>query len=223
MLVMESYYRHVRREIEPLLPLQFSRVLDAGCGAGGTLRWLKDMRPGVETVGLEVNPSVSEELQKNADIAVIGSIEDRLPEIGQFDLILLLDILEHLPNPSETLGKLSTLLLPGGSVIVSVPNLAHYSVLVPLVLRRQFNYKDAGILDRTHLRFFVEDTAVGLLNSVGFVVDKGVISGLDGPKSRFVNRITLGLVKHYLTKQYIMRGQLGADGQQGRVEWEAAR
>jgi 2-polyprenyl-3-methyl-5-hydroxy-6-metoxy-1,4-benzoquinol methylase len=75
-------------------------------------------------------------------------------------LFLLLDVLEHLPDSATTLQKLSNLVATGGHTIVSVPNVAHLSVSVPLLLRRQFNDHDAGILDHTHLRFFVEDTEV---------------------------------------------------------------
>ena len=219
---MMSYYHLVRREIEPLLPPDIKRVLDVGCGAGGTLRWIKDVAPGAETVGLELNPAVKDDLERNADVAVIGSIDDRLPEIGRFDLILLLDVLEHLPDPAATLRRLTSILRPEGSVIVSVPNIAHYSVILPLVLRRRFTYRDAGIMDRTHLRFFVEDTAVGLLGSAGLVVDKGLVSGLQGPRARLANRLTLGLMKHYLVKQYIMRGRLATQDGGSRFEWGTA-
>ena len=62
-------------------------------------------------------------------------------------------------------------------MIVSVPNVAHLSVSIPLLFRREFAYQDAGILDRTHLRFFVEDTAVKLLNDFKLVVERGLASG----------------------------------------------
>jgi hypothetical protein len=66
-------------------------------------------------------------------------------------------------------------------VIVSVPNISHLSISVPLLVSRRFTYQDAGILDRTHLRFFVEATAIRLLNDAAFRVTKGIICGLEGP------------------------------------------
>jgi hypothetical protein len=105
---------------------------------------------------------------------------------------------------------------------VSVPNIAHLSVSVPLLLRR-FRYQDAGILDRTHVRFFVEDTAIELLNDANLVVTSGLISGIQGPKSKLFNFLSGGLLRHHLAKQYIMCGQLSEHGiVQQKVRWEIA-
>jgi 2-polyprenyl-3-methyl-5-hydroxy-6-metoxy-1,4-benzoquinol methylase len=123
-----NYYHFVRREIEPLLPKSATRILDVGAGAGTTLQWLKTIYPKVETTGVELNPELLGELQKNTDVALIGDIHTCLSKLKTYDLILLLDVLEHLHDSTGTLQKLSKLLEPGGHVIVSVPNVAHLSV-----------------------------------------------------------------------------------------------
>ena len=64
------------------------------------------------------------------------------------------------------------------------PNIAHLSVSIPLLLQRRFHYQDAGILDRTHLRFFVEDTAIKLLNNANFIITAALISGIQGPRGK---------------------------------------
>jgi len=218
-----DYYHHVRREIAPLLPSAASRILEVGAGAGGTLKWLKDTYPNAETTAVELNGALRDELQRNADVVLIGSIEETFPLLKKYDLILLLDVLAHLPDSTGTLQQLAKLLVPGGHVIVSVPNIAHFSVSVPLLLRRRFNYQDAGILDRTHLRFFVEDSAIKLLNDASLIVTSALSSGLQGPKARFLNFASLGLLQHHLTKQYIMLGTL-SDGKavQKKVQWTIA-
>jgi 2-polyprenyl-3-methyl-5-hydroxy-6-metoxy-1,4-benzoquinol methylase len=203
-----DYYHFVRREIQPLLPKSPARILEVGAGAGGTLKWLKTLYPKAETTAVELNPDLRDELKKNVDLAVIGQIDETFAELKTYDLILLLDVLEHLPDSTATLRKLSKLLEPGGQVIVSVPNIAHLSVSVPLLLKRRFNYQDSGILDRTHLRFFVEDTAVKLLNDANLIVTSGLISGLQGPKAKLLDVVSFGLLRHHLAKQYIMLGQL---------------
>jgi 2-polyprenyl-3-methyl-5-hydroxy-6-metoxy-1,4-benzoquinol methylase len=219
---MTNYYRHERTDIQPLLPQKASRVLDVGAGAGATLRWIKSIYPEAKTVGVELNPALQGELARSADLAIIGKIEDRLSELQSYDLILLLDVLEHLVDPVGTLKRLSGLLSPGGHVIVSVPNIAHLSVSLPLLLGRQFTYTDAGILDRTHLKFFVEKTAIELLNSANLTATKGVVSGLDGPRSRLLNRASFGLLLHHLTKQYIMLGELKENSPtQQKICWMA--
>jgi 2-polyprenyl-3-methyl-5-hydroxy-6-metoxy-1,4-benzoquinol methylase len=203
-----EYYHFVRREIEPLLPGNVSRVLDVGAGAGVTLRWLKALYPKAETTAVEVNSALAGELRQNADCVFIGPIDETYSQLKTYDLILLLDVLEHLPDPAKAIKKLSKLLVPGGHIIVSVPNVAHLSVSLPLLFRHRFIYQDAGILDRTHLRFFVEDSAIKLLNDANFRITSGLISGIQGQKSKLLNFLTLGLLRHNLAKQYIMCGQL---------------
>lgn len=218
-----SYYQHIRQDILPLLPKQPSRILDVGAGSGATLAWLKTIFPQAQTTGIELNPALVLELEKNADIAVIGDIDQCYARLARYDLILFLDVLEHLTDSLGTLKKLSETLEPGGCVIVSVPNVAHLSVSMPLLLRRQFAYRDAGILDRTHLRFFVETTAVALLNDANFRVTKGLAAGLGGPRSKFLDLITFGLLRHHLAKQYIMLGELtGGKFEQQKVHWMKA-
>lgn len=219
----EGYYQHTRREISPLLPPSAGRILEVGAGAGGTLKWIKSFYLDAETTAVELNPKMRTELQGNADVVLIGPIDETLPLLKSYDLILLLDVIEHLPDSSGTLQALVKLLTPGGRVIVSVPNIAHLSVSLPLLLKRRFTYRASGILDRTHVKFFVEDTAVKLLNDAGLVVTSGLISGLQGPKSRFMDLLSFGLLRHHLAKQYIMSGELKEDNaRQEEVRWQIA-
>jgi 2-polyprenyl-3-methyl-5-hydroxy-6-metoxy-1,4-benzoquinol methylase len=217
-----DYYHFSRRQIAPLLPKACNQVLEVGAGAGATLKWLKELYPTAETTAVELNSALFDELRLNADITIIGSIDETLSQLKSYDLILLLDVLEHLPDSVGTLRKLSKLLNTSGRVIVSVPNIAHLSVSVPLLLRR-FRYQDAGILDRTHVRFFVEDTAIELLNDANLVVMSGLINGIHGPKSKLLNFLSGGLLRHHLAKQYIMCGQLSEHGiVQQKVRWQIA-
>jgi 2-polyprenyl-3-methyl-5-hydroxy-6-metoxy-1,4-benzoquinol methylase len=218
--VSGNYYHFVRKEIAPLLPRNPSTILDVGAASGATIKWLKTIFPNIEATGVELNQDMREELCRNADECVIGKIEECISQLKSYDLILLLDVLEHMNDSLSTLKQLRALLNPHGTMIVSLPNVAHLSVSVPLLLRRKFEYQDAGILDRTHLRFFTEYSAVKLLNDAGLTVKEGLMSGLDGPKSRLIDRVSLGLLRHHLTKQYIISAEL-ANGsqQQNRVKW----
>ncbi|MCK1667873.1 class I SAM-dependent methyltransferase [Bradyrhizobium sp. 153] len=217
-----DYYHWSRREIEPLLPKQCSHILEVGAGAGATLRWLKNIYPKSETTAIEINPALSNELKLNADLTIIGPVDQSIVRLKRYDLILLLDVLEHLPDPSETLQNLAKVLKPGGRVIVSVPNVAHFSVSIPLLLQRRFRYQDAGILDRTHLRFFVEETAMKLLNDADLNVTDALIGGMER-RAKVFNLLSFGLLQHYLARQYIMLGQLSEPGfVQDKVQWKIA-
>jgi len=218
-----DYYHWVRQEIKPLLPKNPSRILEVGAGAGHTLKWIKALYPKTETTAVEINSALLQELRQNVDVPIIGPIDEALPQLKSYDLILFLDVLEHLSDPTATLRNLSKHLEANGQVIVSVPNIAHLSVSVPLLLQRRFDYQDAGILDRTHLKFFVEGTAIKLLNDANFIVTAGLVSGIQGPKSKLLDLVSFGGLRHHLAKQYIMLGQL-TDGKlsQERVRWALA-
>ena len=69
-----------------------------------------------------------------------------------YDCIIYADILEHLTDPVAVLKRHIKYLRPGGIVYISIPNFRHYSVFWQLFVRGHIHYKDAGILDRTHLR-----------------------------------------------------------------------
>jgi 2-polyprenyl-3-methyl-5-hydroxy-6-metoxy-1,4-benzoquinol methylase len=216
----KTYFHHVRTDIAPLLPARATRILDVGAGAGRTSAWLRTVYPGCRTVALEGDPANLGELKENTDDPHIVDLNGVIPDVGAPDLILLLDVLEHLMRPEDVLNQLTKIMAADGTVIVSCPNVAHASVSVPLLLRAQFEYQDSGILDRTHLRFFVRKSAVALLNQAGLVVQRGIRTGLGGPRTRWLDRLTAGALRDRLTKQYIMAGRRAATGVvQGKVDW----
>ncbi len=218
-----DYYEHTRTEIRPLLPIGAQRILEIGAGSGSTLKWLKTVYPNAETTAVEINGALENRLRENADIVIVGGIDQVGSKLKRYDLVLLLDVLEHTVNPETILRNVRDCLDAEGEIIVSVPNIAHLSVSAPLLFKRRFAYGDAGIMDRTHLRFFVEQTALQLLGDAGFVVTDGLLTGIDGPKSRFLNLVSLGLLQHHLTKQYIMRGRkTESPSRPKRVEWKIA-
>jgi SAM-dependent methyltransferase len=217
--VQTDYFHHVRREIAPLLPMHAKCIVDVGCGIGATSAWLKSRYPDARTIGLEGNAAIRGELATNVDELHIVDLNGPLPEVGHPDLILFLDVLEHLLAPDKVLAGLARRLAPGGTVIVSLPNVAHLSVSFPLFVRGRFDYADAGILDRTHLHFFVRASAIALLNNAGLRVEKGVKSGFQGPRTRLIDFVTFGLLHDHLAKQYIISGVKMTSIGQGEIEW----
>lgn len=195
----DSYYQHARQEIEPLLPREAQTIVDVGCGVGNTARWLKNKFPKSKVIGLEGFPENETALRNNVDQAFIVDLNGSTPDIGKPDLMLFLDVLEHLPNPEMVLAKLTKTMPLGSKIIVSVPNIANLSVSARLFFRNEFEYRDAGILDRTHMRFFVRDSAVKLLEGAGFKVYAGVRTGFWSRKRRVINALTLGLMIEKLT------------------------
>jgi trans-aconitate methyltransferase len=206
-----SYYRHIRKDIAKLLPARASRIVDVGCGAGATLRWLQTIYPEAHTIALEGNPALRDELSHNAAEAHILDLNQDIPELGRPDLILLLDVLEHLPDPVAVLKRFVAQLSEAGTVIVSLPNVAHLSVALPLLLRGQFTYRDAGILDRTHLRFFDMMSSVDLLTGAGLRVDRKA-ARVAGRRDLLLDRISGGSARSRFAKQLLLRGRAGSEG-----------
>jgi 2-polyprenyl-3-methyl-5-hydroxy-6-metoxy-1,4-benzoquinol methylase len=217
---MPGYFEHIRKDIAPLLPPSAKLILDVGAGTGRTAAWLRARYPGSRAIALEGNPAVQEALARNVDQAFLVNLEEALPDIGSPDLILCLDVLEHLTRPAEVLRRLTSSMAEGGTVIVSVPNIAHLSVSLPLLFKAQFEYQEAGILDRTHLRFFFRRSAVAMMNEAGLIVKRGIRHGFQGPRTRILAYLTLGLAQDHLTKQYLMAGVRARAGQrQGDIPW----
>jgi 2-polyprenyl-3-methyl-5-hydroxy-6-metoxy-1,4-benzoquinol methylase len=218
----QDYFRQVRREIEPLLPGHATRILDVGCGAGATARWLKQRYPAAHVIGWEGNAALAPDLAANVDEARIVDLNAALPDPGPVDLVLFLDVLEHLERPGEVLAQVTASLSEQGTVIVSLPNVAHLSVSLPLLLGR-FTYQDAGILDRTHRHFFVRRSVVALLNSAGLDVKRGIRNGLEGPRARLLLAASGGLLRDHLTKQYVVAARPRSHGgRQSAVTWQAS-
>ncbi len=201
----EEYYTGVRKDILPLVPKHSKRVLEIGCGQGNTLAYLRDNGYCDWTCAVDLFPEAIEAARGKVDeVHQVNIEETTLPiELGSINMILCLDVLEHLLNPQRVLEYLDTLLAPGGVIIASIPNIRHYSASFPLLFQNKWEYKSCGILDNTHLRFFVRDTAVNLMKSSGLTLEKVMPANL-GRKGTILNRLLLGWPESFLAMQYLV-------------------
>lgn len=163
-----GYYRDVKPVLLDLLDPAGLRVLDAGCGAGGNGELLK--RAGAREVwGIELDPGAADEARRRLDGVVTGDLAKvSLDDLGGrlFDVVLAIDVLEHLADPAAALARLVTMVRPGGTLVACIPNVAHVWVMANLLAKR-WPQKQSGIFDRTHLRFFAKRDMVALLRGAG--------------------------------------------------------
>ena len=214
---MPDYYSTLRTEIEPLLPAHFGVIMDVGCGSGTTLKWIKDNFPTSRVIGVEIDPSALESARKLIKEVRALDIEEDGAELvnfhGQIDVLLLLDVLEHLRDPWACLERLRKLLSPAGVVIASIPNVRNVKVTLPLLFMGQWKYEEAGILDRTHLRFFTRTSIEELFKDAGYTIQSMERTGpltarrvrsRSGLIAYILNLFTMGLIKDFLTHQFLV-------------------
>jgi 2-polyprenyl-3-methyl-5-hydroxy-6-metoxy-1,4-benzoquinol methylase len=195
-----GYFEQSRAELVRRLPRPLGRVLDVGCGSGGTAPGLRDA--GAAWIsGIEIDPPAAAAASAALDEVRVGPVETELDAVtGPFDTVLLYDVLEHLVDPWELLGRLHDVTAPGARVHVSLPNARHWSLVRDLLLRGTFGYTPAEHRDVTHLRWFTRRDLVALLESTGWTVDE-VDFGALRPVSRLVARLTRNRSPEFLAYQ----------------------
>lgn len=203
------YYEFVRKDIAKLLPDYCKNVLEVGCGGGGTLAWLKNIGRAGHISGIEINPEAANIASSRLDMVYQGDADLILGDIDSesLDLVLCLDVLEHLVDPWQTLIRIYKLIRPGGQLIVSLPNVRHYSVVLPLLFKGQWKYTQAGIMDQTHLRFFSRDSALEMLQTAGFCKTQISSTYTWGTWDKLKDAATLRLLNEFLTFQYLIRSE----------------
>jgi len=203
-----DYFAHARTEVAALLPKNCGRVLEIGCGSGATLGWLRQNHLAVRTVGIEIAEAAALQARVFADeVHCLDFERHELPGGAQkFDLVMCLDVLEHMVDPWAVVDRLvKNYLEIGGTLIVSLPNVRHYSVVLPLLFGGRWDYEDAGLLDRTHLRFFTRASAAALLSHPQFGPVSCTATGFAGwSAKRVVNAVTLGVFRELVTYQYFL-------------------
>jgi methionine biosynthesis protein MetW len=147
-------------------------VLDLGCAGGGLAKALEAVR-GCRVLGCDIDSEAVAEARARGLEAVVVDLSRQTPaEIAserQFDVVVAADVLEHLADPGHLLRAVADVLRPGGKVLVSFPNVSHADVVL-MVAQDEWRYQPAGILDRTHVRFFTLGTFKELAYSCGYEV-----------------------------------------------------
>jgi methionine biosynthesis protein MetW len=162
-------YETPRQEIARHVPAGARRVLDLGCSSGGLASLLKARGP-VEVVGVERDEAYAAAAERHCDRVVCADLEALEPdELGRFDCLVAADVLEHLVDPWAVLRAYARLLEPGGTAVVSLPNVAHWSTYAHLA-RGTWPRHPEGLHDATHLRWFTLRDARELLEQAGLAV-----------------------------------------------------
>lgn len=166
-----AYHEDPRPDIQALIDPRGRRCLDVGCGAGALTGALR-AAGATHIAGIEPHAEAAALARRRLDVLVEGSVlTSPLPfEEGEFDIIVFADVLEHLADPDAALERCLRYLAPGGTAVVSVPNMRFYLVLARLAFDR-WEYADHGVRDRTHLRIFTRRSLERMIASHGLRVE----------------------------------------------------
>jgi len=201
-----KYYANSRADLIKFVPDGTVRVLEIGCGIGAMGAEIKRRRgSGTAVVGVELFPDAAEKAHEVLDSVFTGDVEKiDLPfEKGYFDCIIYGDVLEHLIDPWRVLEMHKELLKPGGVMIASIPNAAHYRI-VRMLKNKEWNYQSSGIMDVTHLRFFAIKNIYAMFEraSLRITTVEHIISASNVKK--FLNKIFFNALIDDITEQYIV-------------------
>ncbi len=142
-----------------------STILEFGPASGRLTRYLKEEKK-CDMYIVELDEEAGKIAAQSAKDYVIGDIQDyvwveKFAGI-QFDYILFADVLEHLTEAAKCCQrKQQKLLKPTGQICLSVPNIAHNSVIIDMI-NNKFEYKATGIMDNTHVHFYTKDSLIYL-------------------------------------------------------------
>lgn len=208
-----TYSLFIRQEIINLMDLSLKdkiNVLEVGCACGATLLKIKSINPQAKLYGIELNERAAEIAKQVAKVSAQNIENEKLSyRKGFFDYIIFADVLEHLYNPGEVLKNILRYLGPNGRVLASIPNVMHFSIMKKL-LAGHWTYEDAGILDRTHIRFFTLNEINTMFLQAGY--SDMEYTSVNQPKNEqdqaFIKALTaLGMVdeKQFDAYQYIVK------------------
>jgi 2-polyprenyl-3-methyl-5-hydroxy-6-metoxy-1,4-benzoquinol methylase len=205
----DSYYATPRVDIVSLIPAGVKRVLEVGCGAGSTGRIL-GLR-GVELlIGVEINPWAASMARRYYDELHTGDVEavdlSHIPE-ESLDCVLYPDVLEHLKDPWALLERHVRLLRPEGWVIAGIPNVRYYKAVADLVVRGAWDYREAGVLDLGHLRFFTLKSIEDMFRHAGLDIIRRRTNSRGSTLLRVMNKLVLNRLQPFLVKQYLVAAQ----------------
>lgn len=147
-------------------------VLEVGSSTGYMTRAFLENSCIVDVV--ETNKEAITKLPKKLNKIFNFSIEDEniFKKLGNYDFIIMADVLEHLVSPEQVLKKLTKVADLKSRIIISLPNVACWAMRKQLFFKGDFEYQMSGLLDKTHLHFYTVNTLPKILSENGWRTEK---------------------------------------------------
>ena len=169
-MTTKHYFSNERSELLEFIPTDIKMVLDVGCGTGIFGKRLKENFNCV-VWGVEQEGVAAAEALHNVDNVINSSFDYSIDfQSNKFDCIFFNDVLEHLIDPYSALNYAKNLLKPHGYIISSIPNVLHFANIWDILMSMDWKYKQSGIMDETHLRFFTKKSIKRMFDLCGLNV-----------------------------------------------------
>lgn len=216
---MLKYYKNTKFNPQKLNPLNIdrlstslipekSKVLEIGCATGFMGEYLIKNKK-CEVVGVDLGHAEVNEARKRLAAVIEGDIEreDTLRKIkGKYDVIFASALIEHLKDPNLAIKNWKKFLKKDGFLVVTTPNIAHWSIRVSLLLGK-FDYQEYGILDNTHLHFFTTKTFKDLFTKNGYRVEEFLIDSVGGGYPR-ISRLLSTYFPNLFAYQMVIKASI---------------
>jgi 2-polyprenyl-3-methyl-5-hydroxy-6-metoxy-1,4-benzoquinol methylase len=172
-----SYFEEARDEMLKYVPKESNTVLDVGCGRGNFGYLIKKERNS-KVWGIELDKASALVAEQKLDKVICSAFNCNLGLTKKsFDCIVLNDVLEHFSDPDSALIYCKELLTDEGVIVASIPNVRYFDNMWNLLVHKDWEYKEWGILDKTHLKFFTKKSIVSTFKNLGYQVN--LIQGIN--------------------------------------------
>lgn len=174
----------VNTDLLAMVPTTARRVVEVGCMHGALAQAVRQRQPGVQYVGIDIDPDYAQVAAAYCNEAIAANIETldepRFDALFPSDCWIFGDCLEHLRDPWAVLRRIRRRIDADGCMLVCIPNAQHWSLQMRLAAG-EFRYEDSGLLDRTHLRWFTRITLHEMFEQTGWHAESGLMRTLNSP------------------------------------------
>lgn len=206
----------VQSETVSLAPHSARRVLDIGGGTGQFTSIIMKRCGAQFGAVVDVSEEAINSRVSGVDVGVVldveqeGALEQFMAEHGPFDLVLCFDVLEHLVDPWKVVERLHHALPDNGCILASIPNVQNYRVVLRSFLGT-WHYRESGLFDRTHLRFFSRRSAQALMTGSGLELVARSFAYGPARRDRVLSRLSFGLLDPWLAMQNLLLVRKNSD------------
>lgn len=192
-------------KISELIPKKTKTILDIGCSSGYLGQYIKlQTNSNIQFDGIEIDSNDRKIAKKYLDNVKNIDVQNqnKINKItNKYDVIIFADVLEHTINPSKVISNFTKKLNPNGTILISVPNITHQSIILEQ-LSGQWNYENSGLLDKTHLHFFDFNEIIKIIEENNLYINTIDYSIFDIPQHKISEILNKQGIKN--TKEIII-------------------